>query len=246
MSKTNTSTCQAGYEQPESYLSTDLISQIAPTDYCQNNASLFKLARMVKSYENAVGRMATQEELELVFDRWSAIATDFWTYGLTRDDYYAEFLELYGYARTGLNPIEVALSRAKAGPLPEVQGFTDECIRLLAAICREMQKITGTTPFFIPTRKLGKLLGVHYTRVARWLRAFEVVGIIRLAPGEIRRQGGNRCPRYYYGAPTQNSVGVLVKAPLSPSERDALPDGYQRTEAEGSTNCNPEVLLAMT
>src|SRR5207302_3251856 len=166
----------------------DLIAQVAPTDVHQNNTSLFKLARLVKSYENAIGRQANQLELEFIFDRWCLIARRFWRPGLTRDDYFAEFLEAYGYARTGLdeNPIEVAVSRAKAAPLPQVQGFTDERIRFLVAICREMQQITGANPFFAPTRKLGEILGIHYTQVARWLRALEVLDIIHLAPGEVR------------------------------------------------------------
>jgi hypothetical protein len=115
--------------------------------------------------------LATERELEFIFDRWCLVARRFWRPGLTRDDYYAEFLEAYSYARIGLdeNPIDVAVSRARTAPLPHVQGFTDERIRLLVAICREMQEITNPNPFFLPTRKLGEILGVHYARVARWL-----------------------------------------------------------------------------
>jgi len=184
----------------EAFRARDLISQVAPTDSHQNNASLFRLARLVRSYESRVAREATEQELEFVFDRWCLVSRRFWRSQLTRDDYYAEFLNAYSYARIGLDkdPIELTVSRAKAGPLPEVRGFTDERIRLLVAICREMSKIMGDRPFFLPTRKLGELLGVHYTRVALWLRAFEPVGIIHLAPGEVRRRGGNRCPRYQY------------------------------------------------
>jgi hypothetical protein len=175
----------------------DLIAQVAPTDYHQNNTSLFKLARLVKSYENAIGRAATEAELEAVFDRWSLIARRFWRHA--RDEYYAEFLDACSYARIGLdeNPIEVAVSRAKAAPLPQVRGFTDERIRLLVAICREIQAITGANPFFLPTRKLGEILGVHYTQVARWLRGLEFLQIIYLAPGEVRQRGGSRSPRYH-------------------------------------------------
>jgi hypothetical protein len=50
--------------------------------------------------------------------------------------------------------------------LPELPGFTDERIRLLAAICREMQVLTADNPFFLPTRKLGEILRVHYTQAA--------------------------------------------------------------------------------
>ena len=193
--------------QIQAFCSVDLITQVAPTAYRQNNTSLFKLGRLVKSYENAIGRLASEVELESVFDRWCLVARPFWRH--TRDDYWAEFLDAYSYARMGLdeNPIEVAVSRAKAAPLPQVRGFTDERIRLLAAICREIQEITGAAPFFLPTRKLGEILGACHTQVARWLRILErPLQVIHLASGEIRRRGGNRSPRYRYGQPTQNPL----------------------------------------
>ena len=59
--------------------------------------------------------------------------------------------------------------------------------------------MTGPNPFYLPTRKLSEILEIHWTRVARWLRALEVLGIIRLAPGEVRKRGGTRSPRYHFG-----------------------------------------------
>src|SRR5262249_482719 len=96
----------------QSFASEDLISQVAPTDFRQNNASLFKLARLVRDYEAAKGRPATKPELQFVFDRWCLVAQRFWRH--PRDDYWAEFLEACYYARLGLNqdPIELALNRA--------------------------------------------------------------------------------------------------------------------------------------
>jgi hypothetical protein len=197
--------------QIQAFCSVDLIAQVAPTNYRQNNTSLFKLARLVKSYENAIGRPATELERLFVFDRWCLIARRFWRH--TRDDYYAEFLEACSYAQMGLdeNPIELAVSRAKAARLPQVRGFTDERIRLLVAICREMQQIANS--FFLPTRKLGEILGAHWTQVARWLRALEALGIIHLAPGEVRRRGGSRSPRYQYGPFTQNPLKLPAASP---------------------------------
>jgi hypothetical protein len=200
-------------DQLESYFTTDLISEIAPTDVHQNNTSLLKLARLVKSYEETMGRPATHRELEFVFDRWCSLSHIFWRSGVTRDDYYAEFLEVYSYAHTGLT-IELAVSRAKAAPLPNVEGFKDEKIRLLAAICREMQEITGTEPFFLPTRTLSEILDVHYSQVARWLRVLRVLQVIHLADGEVRR-GGNRCPRYRYGPPEER-LRTPAPAPVIP------------------------------
>jgi hypothetical protein len=220
-----------GCHQIQTFLSgNDLIAQVAPTDYQQNNRSLFKLARLAKGYEHAIGRPATQSELEFVFDRWCLVARRFWRH--SRDDYYAEFLEAYSYARMGLeeNPLEIALFRAKSAPLPQLQGFTDERIRLLAAICRELQELTGNNPFFLPTRKLGEMLGVHWTLAGRCLRALEVLEVIHLAPGELRRCGGTRSPRYYYGAGAQKTDAVIVTPMLLPSESALLKNGDQPSQ----------------
>jgi len=204
----------------------DLIAQLAPTDYHQTNHSLFRLARLVRSYENAIGRKATHLELRFLFDRWCFVSRRFWSH--PRDTYYAEFLQACHYARIGLdqNPIELAVHRARSAPLPELPNITDERIRLLAAICREMQVLTADNPFFLPTRKIGEILDVHYTEAAVWLRALEFLEIIHLAPGEVRKRGGNRSPRYYYGPPLQVSE-TLTKPSLPqahvPSTRLPLP-----------------------
>jgi hypothetical protein len=200
--------------QIQTFCSVDLIAQVAPTDYRQNNSSLFRLARLLKSYEDRIGRLASEQERLFVFDRWCFVARRFWRH--SRDEYYAEFLDACHYARIGLdqNPIEVAVCRAKAAPLPQVRGFTDERIRLLVAICRELQQITGCNPFFLPTRKLAEALGAHWTQVARWLRILEdPLQVIHLAPGEVRRRGGSRSPRYRYGVPAQNTLETTAPPP---------------------------------
>ena len=198
----------------------DLISQIAPTGFHQNNVSLFKLARLVVSCQNAAGRRATVKELEFVFDRWCLAARPFWRH--EREDYWAEFLQAYHYARIGLDedPLEVAYHRAKTPPLPVVTGFNDERVRLLVAICREMDRQVCGNSFYVPTRKLGRLLGAHWSTVARWLVALEPLGVIHLAPGEVRQRGGTRSPRYLYGPPTL-PAGVGVSQSEVPTLTDS-------------------------
>ena len=105
------------------------------------------------------------------------------------------------------DPLKLAVYRAKATALPDVSGFSDERVRLVAAICREMQRLVGDNAFFLPTRKLGQLLGAHWSSVGRWLVALEALGVIRLAPGEVRKRGGNRCPRCRCG---QSETGALA------------------------------------
>jgi Bifunctional DNA primase/polymerase, N-terminal len=183
----------------EAFCYEDAISQLASTDFHQNNASLFKLAQYVRDYEAVVRRTATTAELEFVFNRWCEAARRFWRH--TREDYWAEFLQACYYARFGLDqdPVELAISRAKAEPLPELTGYKDERVRLLAAICGQMNCLVGDDWFFLPTRKLGHLLGASWGSVARWLVGFEPLGILHLAPGEVRMRGGTRSPRYHYG-----------------------------------------------
>jgi hypothetical protein len=186
------------------------VSALGPTGPRQNNASLFRLARLARSYEDQEGLVATSPELAFVFDQWCVVAQPFWRPGLTRDDYWAEFREAYTYARIGLDqdPTKVALARARTKPLPEVTGFSGQHVPLLAAICREMQSLMGGEPFFLPTRRLGEVLGAHWTRVASWLRSLEFFNVILLAPGEVRRRGDDRSPRYLYVPPLQRSETV--------------------------------------
>jgi hypothetical protein len=96
-------------------------------------------------------------------------STPVWRLELTRDDYYAEFLTAYSYAQMGLheNPLDLAVSRAKAAPLPEVPSFSDKRIRLLVAICRERQKMTGVTGFICLHGSWGKF----WERIGRKLHA---------------------------------------------------------------------------
>jgi hypothetical protein len=42
--------------QIQAFCSVDIIAQLAPTDYRQNNTSLFRLARLLKSYEDAIAQ----------------------------------------------------------------------------------------------------------------------------------------------------------------------------------------------
>jgi hypothetical protein len=138
--------------------SNDLIARLVPTECHQNNSSLFRLARLVRSYESVVGRTATKSELQFVFERWAEGARQFWRPELTRDDYYAEFLTAYSYAQMGLheNPLDLAVSRSRAAPLPEVPGFSNKRVRLLAAICREL------------SRRIGRSLRVGYAPWRFW------------------------------------------------------------------------------
>ena len=96
-----------------------------------------------------------------------------------------------------------AYMRASAKPLPVVFGCSDERIRRLAGMCRELHILLGDQPFYLPTRKVAELFGVHWTSIGIWLRGLEVLKHIALAPGEVRKRGAHRSPRYIYTLETQ-------------------------------------------
>jgi hypothetical protein len=172
----------------------EVISGIAPKDVHQNNRSLFNLARLCRSAEKSLGRPTTTSELKMVFDYWCDRARPFWRPELSREDYWMEFLRVSNYARFGLDedPLQVAYARARARPLPDVPGVVDERIRLLASMLLELSLIAGGGEFYLPTRKLGQLLGISHTSANSWIGGLRVLGFIkRTSPGNAHRS-----PRY--------------------------------------------------
>jgi hypothetical protein len=202
----------------------DMIDQVAPKDFHQNNASLWRLARLVNSYEDQVGRRAhVESELLPVFDRWCLKSRPLWREGSTREDYWMEFLECWQHAKIGLDKSvsEVAVSRARARALPQIPGITDERIRLLYAMCMEMQRTMAPNPWFLPTKKIGEVFGISYRQAARWMGCLRALRI-ELAPGEVSRRGGFRSPRYFCPA-ALSQLSAPAPAPALPPPAPALP-----------------------
>jgi len=60
--------------------------------------------------------------------------------------------------------------RAKNAPLPRAAArYQHDGLRLLTALCRELQRESGEKPFFLATRKAGELLEVDHVTAWRWL-----------------------------------------------------------------------------
>jgi hypothetical protein len=174
----------------------EVISGIAPKDVHKNNGSLFNLARLCRSAEKSLRRALTTKELEMVFDCWCDRARPLWRPELSREDYWMEFLRVSTYARLGLdeNPLQLAYARARARPLPDVPGVVDERIRLLASMLLELSSVAGGGEFYLPTRKLGQLLGISHVSANSWIGGLRALGVIkRTSPGNAHRS-----PRYVY------------------------------------------------
>ena len=70
----------------------------------------------------------------------------------------------------GLEPMIAIVQRAKLSPLPQcAKQYDDDGIRLLVAVCRELQRVSGDQPFFLACRTAGRELEVDHMTASRWL-----------------------------------------------------------------------------
>ena len=77
-------------------------------------------------------------------------------------------------------------TRAVEREPPEAAGrYERPEVRLLVALCRELQRATGDGSFYLATRTAGRLLGVDNMTAWRWLSGLTMDGVLRLTePGQ--------------------------------------------------------------
>ena len=195
----------------------------------ENNNCLFMLARAVKALE-IQSEEFNAAQLRDVFDQWFKRGAKFMRPEQSCDDYFVQFLNAYASAKTPLG--EGVASRAwklaQERPLPPeaITAFADPKMRLVVALCRELQIVAGEGPFFLAARTLQRLLkhDIHIA-AARWLKAICALKLLAVAePGTKARAARYR----YLGAIPPNTatqaggtVGAipLLAAPLA-SDRD--------------------------
>ena len=81
------------------------------------------------------------------------------------------------------------IERARAaGTPPEALGYEQEGIRLLASLCRELQRGAGGEPFYLDCRTAGRLVGVDHVTANRWLFLLCSDGLLVVVePGQRNR-----------------------------------------------------------
>lgn len=169
-----------------------------PSENHQNNERLFTLARAVKNLEIQSGTFSPKQ-LHDVFNQWFKKAAKFLKPGQTRDDYLTEFMNAYASAKIplGAGTISQAWKQANEKSLPPeaIKLFEDHKLRLIVALCRELQINAGTAPFYLSARTVQGLLKLDcHATAARWLRSFCVMRIIV----EVEKGRGIRASRYRY------------------------------------------------
>lgn len=163
-----------------------------PDKVHQNNDCLFTLARAIKTLEIQLGNF-TPPQLKEVFSRWFNQASEFLRPDQTRDEYMTQFLSAYASAKVPLGEgvVEQAWKsvRQKALPAEAVDNFEDSSLRLVVALCRELQIVAGQGPFYLSARTLQRLFhhDSHVT-AARWLKALCVLKLLSVEePGTAKR-----------------------------------------------------------
>ena len=176
----------------------DAVQLALPDKEHQNNDRLFILARAVKTLENQSGKF-TPAQLHDVFSRWLKRATEFLRPKQTRDEYMTQFLNAYASAKIPLGEgvITLAWKQAQEKPLPPeaIEHFEDQNLRLVVALCRELQIMAGKEPFYLSARTVQRLTKQEsHATAARWLRSLCVLQILH----EVEKGKGVRASRYRY------------------------------------------------
>ena len=140
----------------------------------QNNRMMMKIARRLLDMARELGRDLTAPEVRRLIERWFALTPpQFLTH--TVNDYHEELLIAIGNAKVplSLTPVQAAFEKAKSNPWPPwVQELPSEELRLVAAICVELQNFAGEKPFFLSSydpdlsRAIGRTQRTAYAKLA--------------------------------------------------------------------------------
>jgi len=161
----------------------DAIERTLPDGPKQRNRAIFGLARRLKG----IPEFADLPPMELlpIVREWHrlalpAIGTK--GFGVTL----ADFLHAWESVRFPVNAEYLAdvFSRAEKNPVGD---FDDPNVRVLAAVCRELQADSGDKPFFLAVRDAGGFFGFGKDTGSKLLKVLEALGYI-----EVLVKGGTR------------------------------------------------------
>ncbi len=179
----------------QSYLIGQAVLASLPTEEGQREKKLFELARRLLAI---FPRNTPRLDLAVPFEKWweeaqSVIATK------EKEISMEAFFRCWEKANTPLeDPIPICIERAKESPMPEWTSIlsTPECL-LLGGVCRELQRLSGSEPFFIPCRSVERYMGVPYRTAATWLSLFVRLNVLEIVEKHTTKLGSRY--RYIHG-----------------------------------------------
>jgi hypothetical protein len=172
------------------------IQETLPTGPGRRNRQVLELARALK----AIPRLADgpADDLLSYVRRWHELAkpvisTQAW------EETWIDFLRAWPRVKfpKGTEPMVQIFERAQQADPPKVaRQFEIAEVRLLVALCRELQRASGDRPFFLACRTAGQLLQVNHATAWRWLFLLTHTGVIR--EEEKGDRAKRRASRYRY------------------------------------------------
>lgn len=164
------------------------IAATLPSGYGQRNKLVFEFARWLKAI--AVFTEAGPRDLEPFVREWHRRALPFISTTPVEEtlvDFYKGWPKVR-FAR-GQEPMARIVARA-AAEIPKVADrYESPHVRMLVALCRELQRASGAAPFFLSCAKAGECLGVDPKSANRWLYLLQIDQIL----AEVEK--GSRSPR---------------------------------------------------
>lgn len=184
---------------------------------------VFELARRLKGLPELCD--ADPRQLKPLLREWHALA-----YPVIRtkpfEETWIDFLKAWPKVRfpVGSGPIDMIFERAMAAITPpELQEHHHSGIRLLAALCRELQADAGEYPFFLACRTAGRLLGVDHGTASRWLFFLVSEGVLSIVTvGSV-----GRATRYRYVG-LDKATRVVIMSSNGPAS-----DQVERSDSAG-------------
>lgn len=180
----------------------DAIVRTIPTGNGGRNNGVFRLARALKAIPGVAESPA--KRLRPIIVEWHQRALP--VIG-TKDlaTTLGDFAHAWNRVRIaeGQGALPLALEAAEQAPPPQWAADYSPPCKLLASLCRELQRRAGAEPFYLSCASAVKCVGVDKGTAHRWLAAFVDVdgAMIVVAKGSPKAQ---RATRYRYGASDLN------------------------------------------
>ena len=172
------------------------IEQTLPTDFKQRHRMLFRFARKLKRIPALTE--APANSLKSWVQQWHQRALPNIRTKAFEETWF-DFAESWRKVEfpEGEGPLAMVFSRAVEAELPAVAMQYEQLkLRLLVALCRELQRESGDAPFFLSVRIAGELLEVDPGTASRWLRGLQVDEILKLIKRGTVKEG--KASRFRY------------------------------------------------
>jgi hypothetical protein len=181
----------------------EAIARTTPTQRGRRNESVFRLARALKGLPGL--RDLDPKELRPVVKAWHTkalphINTPDW--GTTWGDFTHAWPSIH--TPEGTDTLREALAAAEAAASPAWAGDYSPEARLLASLCRELQRRAGAVPWFLSCAKAGECVGADKGTASRWLAAFVADGALVVVTKGTKASG--KATRFRYVADDLGTV----------------------------------------